>query len=374
MDGEIQYVADTFLLERTFQILAELEEGDGPLKKYAFDLGSVLSSIGDSIKTFVGGQIHGKDSGGVGRTVVNFLAPALFFRLHPLLGILVTAGQLFGIDLYSIYERIMGVIKPSIEAGQPVSAQQINDIAKTSIPAVEAQPAMAAEASNDLLYPLRELEAKGQLTKEALRSNFSRTWQTTPWLGRATPYGRTSPLIRMFSFLGPRRGGSLIVGILVWFLKTVLLSAGLLAVGGMAASALGARPTAGAAQPTQPTPAPAAPGAPAPIQISTPAPTGAGAYNYRPNKGDMWVENLAGQQPHERVVQWAIESYPDLYQYQDIIVRTPSFWNIVRALSQNWRPGQQQLVIPEPYKTRDEILKLFIPDVFRMLNQQRGMR
>jgi hypothetical protein len=371
MDGEIQYVADTFLLERTFQILAELEEGDGPLKKYAFDLTSVLGSIGNSIKTFVGGQIHGKDSGGAARTVVNFLTPAIFFRLHPLLGILVTAGQLFGLDLYSIYQRIVGVIKPSLESGQPVSAQQINDVAKASIPAEGAGAQVAATASNDFLYPLREFQDKGQLTKEAIRSNLSRTWQATPYV----PNRNASPLIRMFSFLGPRRGGSLIVGILVWFLKTVLLSAGLLAVGGMAASALGAKPSQPAQTTQAPTPTtPAGTAAPPAQPTISITPTGAGGYNYRPKKGDIWVENLAGQQPHERLVQWAIESYPDLYQYQDIIVRTPSFWNVVRTLSQNWRPGQQQLVIPEPYKTRDEILKLFIPDVIRMLNQQRGMR
>ena len=373
MDGEIQYVADSILLERTFQILAELDESDGPLKKYAFDLGSILGSIGNSIKSFVGGQVKGKDEGGTARTVVNFLAPAMFFRLHPLLGILVTAGQLFGLDLYSIYQKIVGTIMPVIRGGGKVSAQQINDVARSAIPA--AAP-MAAAGSDDFLYPLRELQKKGKLTKEGVRGTLSREWRNQPFIPKSR-----SPLIRMLSFLGPRRGGSIIVGILVWFLKTVLMSAGLLLVGGAAASALGAKPIA--AEPAAIT-APAGPGAgraapggaaPTPTpSMAVPAPTGAGSINYRPNKGDMWVEDLRGQQPHQRVVQWAIDSYPDLYQYQDIIVRTPSFWNAVRAITNTWSPGHTQLVIPEPYKTRNEILSLFIPDVYRMINQQRGMQ
>lgn len=359
MGGEIQYVADTFLLERTFQILAEIDESDGPLRKYALDLSSVLSSIGNSIKTFVGGQIHGKDSGGITRTVVNFLAPAVFFRLHPLLGLLVTAGQLFGIDLYSIFQKIVGAILPKIRSGQPVSAEEVNQAGKAAM--AGAGGGMAAAASDDLLYPLRELHSEG-FFKGAYR-------------GRSSGAGSSNPLVRMFGFLSPARRGSLIVGILVWFIKTVLLSAGLLAVGGMAASALGAKgpqattgPGAGRAPAAQ-----VAPAATVGRSPGVPAPTGAGKYNFRPKPNDIWVENLQGQQPHERVLDWTIESYPDLNQYQDIILRTPSFWNAVRGISQEWSPGQQQLVIPKPYKTREEIINLFINDVWRQVQQQRGM-
>lgn len=367
--ADIQYVADTFLIERTFQVLAEMEEGDGSLNKYAFDLGSVLGSIGNNIKQFVGSQIHGKDSGGVTRTVVNFMAPAVFFRLHPILGILsilVTAAQFFGFDLYTVYQKIMSAIMPKLRTGQPVSAEEVNQAAKSALSQV--QP-MAAAASDDLLAPLRALHNEGNLTKEGV-GNFQAANRANPFV----PSGK-SPLLRMFSFLGPRRGSSLIVGILVWLVKTVLLSAGLLAVGGVAATALGVGGQGQRGQGTQ-TQTPAQPQGQQMQQpqmgTGVPAPTGAGNWNYKPNKGDIWVENLNGQQPHERVLQWAVESYPDLYQYHDIILRTPSFWNVVRELSSDWRPGQYQWTIPEPYKTRNEILAKFVPDVFRTIQQQRG--
>ncbi|MFA5759154.1 MAG: hypothetical protein WC942_07360, partial [Clostridia bacterium] len=98
MDGDIQFVADTFLIQRMFNILSEADSDDGILRKNAFDITSVLSSIAQSIKQYVGSQAHGAESGGVTRTVINLLAPATFFRLHPILGLLVTAAQLFGVD------------------------------------------------------------------------------------------------------------------------------------------------------------------------------------------------------------------------------------------------------------------------------------
>jgi hypothetical protein len=395
MEGTIQYVADTFLLERTFQILAELDD-DG-LEKRAFDLSSLLGSAGSSIRSIIGEQIHGKDEGGVARTVIDFLAPAMFFRLNPILGMLVTAAQFFGFDIYSIYEKIVGLVIPSLKSGKPVSAEHINDAAKAAIPVV-GDEAMGAEASNDFLYPLRDLQKQGMLTKEGLSGGqFSRrvrqvgqragqatrqfgrgAGQATSEVGRAwgdNPFAPKSenPLLRMFSFMGRRKGSSLIVGILVWFLKTVLMSAGMLAVGGVAASALGIGKSKGKDQSGTPTTSAPASTTPTPSTTTgVPAPTGIGSYNYRPNKGDLWVEGLQGQQPYERVLQWVAEVYPDLYQYQDIVVRTPSFWNAVRAISQTWIPGQQQLVVPEPYKTRNDILEQFIPDVYRAVNQQRG--
>ena len=368
MDGEIQYLADTFLLERAFKALAQLD--DDPLNKVAFDLGSVLSSIGQSISQFVGGQVHGQDSGGVTRTVTNLLAPAIFFRLHPILGLLVTAGQMFGIDIYSVFQTITSSIMPSLNAGKQVSAQELNQAAKAAIPAVTEAPAGAGEfigeevqASDDLLSPLREMEKKGQLTKEGIGRSYSRpgAWSSQPFIPKDS-----SPFLRMFSFLSPARRGGLLVGILVWFIKTVLLSAGLLTVGGVAASALGV----GAPKEQGTTPSSVVQSI-LPATSGVPQPTSAGSHVFRPNPNDLWIEELGGLQPHERVLQWVLESYPDLDEYTDIILRTPGFWNTVKDVSKDWRPGQTQLAVPMPYKKRDDVLALFINDIYRMVNQEK---
>lgn len=379
VDGTLSYIADSFLLARTFQILSELEEENGSIKKQA-DLSSMLSDAGKSLQSTIGSQIHGKDSGGILRTVVDFLAPATFFRLSPVLGILVTVAELFGFDIYGVLQKIVGAILPKLQSGQKVSAQEINDAGKAAIP-----QSTQVFASNDLLSSLRELDAIGHVKnggpRDGLFDSLFNAWQT-----QKTVPETSNPWIRMFSFLSPGKRGSLITGILVWFVKTILLSAGLLAVGGLAAGALGFHPsgTSGSgsssnesgtgtqgttvSQNTQDT------SAQSPVQTFTkPAPTGAGSLVYRKKPSDIWVENLGSNQPYEQVLDWVIDSYPILDQYQDIILRTPSFWNVVRDISKQWHPGQVQLVIPEPYTKRDDVINVFVNDVFAEIQQQRGM-
>lgn len=326
MRGDIEYIADSFLIERVF---AGFEKD---FVKEA-QLASVLSGIGDSIKSFVGSQIHGEDSGGITRTLVNLLAPATFFRLHPLLGMVVTAGQLFGIDIYNVFQRIMGAVSPMLQSGQPVPPDVINDAAKSAIGESTATTA-------SLLAPLSKVAVFG-------RSRSSST---------------ESPLVRMFSFLGPKRGGNILVGIIAWFVKTVLLSAGMLAVGGTVTKALGF-------EPGQKAPAHHQSGYTTGTPSFNTGPNQSVMYDYRPNPNDLWIEDLDGQEPHERLLQWVSEGYPDLYQYQDIIVKVPSFWQAVRGISRNWTPGKSQMSIPQPYKTRNDILSLFMNDVFNEIQK-----
>ncbi len=348
MEGDIQFVADSFLLERTFQILAKAEHGEGPLRKYAFDLGSLLETLKGGIQSFVQQNIDTSSPGNTANTVINLLAPAVFFRLHPVLGVLMTVGQLFGLDLGSIYQRIVSLITPTLQSGQQVTAAQVNDAARAALPSLPDSTEVQASLLDSLYNFQKSGELESILRKDAVAS-------------------QQSPLVRMFSFLGPRRGSNLLVGILSWFIKTILMSAGMLAVGGVAASVLGLHPTGTTGRVEQT--GSGQTGAIAP-GVNVPAPTSAGSWNFKPKPNDLWVENLNGDQPYQRVVDWVAESYPDLSQYQDIIVRTPSFWNVVRGLTGEWRPGQSQWVIPDPYKTRNEILALFIPDVYRTIQQQ----
>jgi len=359
MDGDIQFVADTFLIQRMFNILSEADSDDGILRKNAFDITSVLSSIAQSIKQYVGSQAHGAESGGVTRTVINLLAPATFFRLHPILGLLVTAAQLFGVDLYSIFQMIMSRLMPKIEAGQPLTAEEVNEAGKSAIPQMEMAPILA---SNDLLFPIRDLENKG-LLKKAVRPG---AWGSQPFLPKDS-----NPIYRTLGFLSPMHRGSFLVGLLVWFIKTILLSAGLLTVGGVAANALGLGNKSQTNTVVQDTPRAVVPANYTrefiPSRNVMPSSTGAGSYNYRNKPGDIWVEELNGQQPHDRVLDWTIESYPQLSEYVDIIYRTPSFWNTVRYLTQNWPPGQNQWVIPEGFNKRDDVIAKFIVDIFSQI-------
>jgi hypothetical protein len=375
MHGEIQYISDTFLLERFFTVLSE---NDDPIKKYALDLQNILGNAYNSIVQTISGQIEGKDSGGVLATVINFLAPAMFFRLHPLLGGIVTGAQLMGFDLYSILNNIASPIITKLRSGQKVTPQEVNQLGQAAIPGESGETAL--QASDNLLDPLSEL-----LVKEAAGGGIADSWKSQPFAPQ-----NTNPFYRMMSFLSPMRRGSLLVGIIVWFIKTVLLSAGLLAGSSAIAQFFGANvgnnglfgantvnkeksESVNVVQPeaTEETvPALYVQPIAQPEAVKKDIPTGAGSYIYRKNKDDIWYETLEGRQPHEMIMEWAIDSYPTLSQYKDIILRTPSFWNAVNIVTSKWPPGQNQIVIPEGFSKRDDIVNMFVDDVYRQINQR----
>ena len=350
MNGEIQYVSDTILLEETFQALAEFN--DNRFEKYAFDLAAILPSIGNEIASLVGGHYS------TPRTIIDLLAPAMFFGIHPVLGALLALSTHFGYDLTGIYEKIKSAIMPNLEAGKPVTAEQINSAAQAAIPeeTSSTEPPEEEGEADDLFYPLRAMRNKGQLTKEAIgkgNSYFARNRAEGGWL---------DPLKGLLNLFSAKRRGNIIVGILSWFLKTILLSAGLLAVAGVVGSVFSKKPEVGQEG--------SAPASQSPAASQTPAPTGVNSYVYKKNSGDMWVEELNGQQPHEMILNWALQSYPSLNQYKSIILNTPSFWNAVREVTEDWRPGQTDVAIPDPYKSRDEVVKLFIDDVFKAIGRK----
>jgi len=362
MNGDVQYVADTILLEETFQVLAEFNKPY--MEKYAFDLASILPSIGSFVASHTGEQFHNEPNS-ILRTVEDLVVPGIAFGIHPLLGALVTIAEYYGYDLQSIYEKIKNAIMPNLKEGKPVTAEQINNAAQAAIPDVEetssTEPPPEEGEADDLLYPLRAMKDNGQLTKEAIgnSSYIARNRAEGGWL---------NPLKGLLNLFSARRRGNIIVGLLSWFLKTILLSAGLLAVAGVFLPKknpiTGQEPSAPAGVAAESTQSSSS--------VSKPASTGAGSHNYKPSPGDLWVENLSGRQPHEMVLQWALQSYPTLNQYKSIILNTPSFWNAVRSITEGWRPGQSDVAIPDPYKTRDEVVNLFIDDVFKAINEGRN--
>ena len=154
---------------------------------------------------------------------------------------------------------------------------------------------------------------------------------------------------------------SLFVGILVWLIKTFLLSVGSLAGAKAITGLLGVKthtdgPTGQTATQTEtPTVGPTAA-----VAVPMPVPVGDFAKPIE----------LHGLQPYEVVLEWAFKSHPELRQYKDIVLRTPSFWSAVRDISRAWNPGQEELVVPSSYTKIDDVLNLFINDVLKEIPQK----
>jgi hypothetical protein len=356
MYGDIQYVTDTFLIERILESINSdysINRFASFTKKAEFDIGSILSAAKTNIASVFGGEdLKGLSPENRTSTILKFLAPAFLFRLNPLLWVAYEGFQLlskFGlidVNLDSIYEKIKSTITPSLESGKSISPGEINDSALSMLGTVVA-------SYNSILF-IKQAEL--DLIKTA-DGNIGKAWKDQPLM----PNMKNNWFIRLFQLFGKGRCSNIIVGLFVWLIKTALLSAGLLAVGGAASSILGVN------KPSEDNYKQEGSGQ-SPIMISNaPKSTGFGSKVYKINPGDLWLENLYGDSIEDRVLQWAVQSYPQLNQYQDIILRTPSFKTVVSRLSQNYRSGQQQISIPDPYKKVDDVLSVFIGDVFNQI-------
>jgi hypothetical protein len=377
MKGDIEYFADTVLLEKMFSIVAIADENSPTLTKTAFDLSSMLSPIKSAIVSGVGSQVH---SDSPVSSVVNFLAPGILFKLHPAFGIIMTAAQLFGFDLVSIFTKVADLVKKALLSGKQLTTVDINNIAQ------QAAPELSSTAGEDLFIGIRHLEQNGGLFKAAInpfsffgakdKSRYSSP-RYYPSSYSGTSDEQVSPFIRMFSFLGKEWKGKFLLGFVTWVIKTVLLSAGLLVAGAAIKSMLTPSQSKTPANPNAPisqTPTnPNTPANPTAAVIKEPRPSGSGAVPMRNNPTDNWVVKLEGRKPSDIILAWLLQSYPDLNEYKDIVNNSPAFWSAVKRVTKNWPVGQSSLVIPPEFNKIDDILNLFVHDIYLEINKQESI-
>jgi hypothetical protein len=317
--------------------------------KEAFSIKSIIEWIGNSVQESIGSQVDFSSTENFLRTLSNFLVPATLFGFNPVLGLLASAAEEYcGFNAYDLVKKIVKEIWPKIESGEKVSPEEVNSAAGSAL-------GISSNGSFDFFDGLRELEYDNRIFKSAYG------YKKENWVYDIVE-----------SIAGHKRRG-FVAGVIVWILKRVLLSLGLLAVGGGALSLMGIKPKGIGAKPSNESnsestsssssePLVVAPSIPG---VDVPPSTGAGSQVYRRNKTDIYLEPLAGRRPEEMVYDWAVESYPILQQYRDIVMSTPAFWNAVRSIAREWYPNETSISMPSEYSKRDDVLNMFIPYVFK---------
>lgn len=362
MNGDLQYVSDTLLIERVALI-------DEVVFKQAGILSDAFTGVAGEVRSFVSEHIDTSSTGAIIKSVMKILEPAIFFKAHWMLGVLSLAASAFGFSITDMLFKLVQDIKPNILSGQGVTPAQINQSA-------QALAGQQAQASEDLFEDLRKYADDGELTKMA-------QWgRTNPLGGRFLPTKKTERrgLYRMFGFLHPFQRRRLAAAILAWFMKTVLLGAGLLIVGGSAAKMVGTE-SSGVSQPT---PAPAQPAAPTPAATTSPfkpqiiqGPTpvrnlpGMGSprsgLRYRPNDArNVWYEPMKGS-PRQTLLYWVKRVYPQLAGYDHIIVRNPNFQRIAGLLREGAEPGKPYMAMPMGFTRWVDIVNQFAGDVYQQI-------
>jgi len=339
--GEIEYISDSLLIEKIALL-------DSALYKEASITDQIFSGVGSSVSSYVKSKIDSSSTGSIIKSVANFLAPGVFWKIHPVLGVLYTIGSMSGYNLTGMLSSITSSIMPKLTSGEKVTPEEVNQ-------AGLAQSGLSASA--DLFKDLRDLEKTGSLIKSA---------QKAQPLGGSMLGTPGAPLLhRLFGFLGQKKKGagkSLMLGFIVWFVKTILLSAGLLAVGGAAKSIV----TNDKDQGTTPvgTPNNDAPATRATPVASTSAlkQSGSGQVFHANDEGTAWYVPVIGKDITDTLLGWAGEIYPELSEYEDIIVNTPSFKRARDLLNKEYERGKDFVLVPPGFNRRIDIINQFAGD------------
>src|SRR5690606_6231597 len=159
-------------------------------------------------------------------SLFSLLAPAMIFRLHPLLGALYMIAEAFGLDIGSILTSIKNTILSKLTSGQKISPSDIN---KAGL----AAGGLGAVASYDLFRYIKKNIKSNHMMHRNAQFLSGLTGLKTPkgqgFLG-LFPNDRLGVWGKLFAGMPRKRGKITLIGIIVWIVKTILASLGLLSI------------------------------------------------------------------------------------------------------------------------------------------------
>lgn len=353
-NGNLQYIADTIAIEAM--------ASDLPIQKEAglFDeLG--FSGIASSIANKVKGLLVEDDSPtGWLKAIGNLLVSGALFKLHPVLGIVYVVAQALGVDIIGIGKKVLSGVYDVVKGGAGMVMSDIDHQGKIAI----------------------GMYNKG-LIKESQLFRRRRPEIDIPFL----PRKGSSKIERVFGNLlrVGKRGKlkTLLVAIVIWTLKTALLGAGLVGAAGLIKGFIGGqkkKPEQEEAEPKEETPEekPAEPEAESLDKLlekeRTPmglTPSGVGTDTYENDRTRyVWMEPVHGSL-QETIAGWAMDIYPELSGYEDIIYSSPAFLGVLGKFRRTYTPGESHVLVPQEFKSQKQVVDTFAGDVSRKI---KGMK
>jgi hypothetical protein len=258
---------------------------------------------------------------------------------------LATAGQMFGINAFSIWDSICSNVKSLLGSGNKVSPESITQIGEQEI---------SKHAENYYYHGisiLSDFDKVGLISLGSMSSfgaENSGNWFINLFkkiFGADKSPGQTKAKFSIVRF---------ITQIFTWTIKSMFLSAGLLAAGGGLMYFLGRKPQGVGTKNIEPS------------SNNTENNTQQN-QEYSSRSSDVWNIPLDGKTPPEMLIEWAIDKYPQLEGHEDEIDQSPSFWNTVREVAKNYHTGQSNIEIPSQFRSPEDILSKFVPDVINQM-------
>ena len=328
----IQYLLDTIIIEKMSDPSYAYFTKEAALYD---ELG--LGNVASAIKNFFKEQ-----------SFLDIVVTGTLFKVHPLFSLLYFVAKKVGFDIDSVVSNIVSKIKPKIEGGQQISADEVNSIGKSVVGQL-AGADLGAEASDNMLQHLYNLEQDGFFKKEAYyrRSKLP----DIKFFGSAKGSRWASVFGNLFSL--PSRGKLvwLIGGIIIWTIKTALLGAGLLG-GSAIASKLLPGSDKSEKHTHEKTERPASTHVEeSSLNFNKPIngliPSGWGQTFFPNDSTNLWVVPVINDSIKNTLLTWTVKVYPELSSKEYLIKSLNSFNNVVSQMNTNYKPGQDTLTIPE---------------------------
>ena len=166
---------------------------------------------------------------------------------------------------------------------------------------------------------------------------------------------------------------TLLVAILIWALKTALIGAGLVGGAGFIASFIKGKPNKTNTVPVAPEVKseteqmlPNESILPTPKESIDLIPSGRGTEQFKNDQEEfVWIVPIIGDLK-ETLVAWAVDIYPELSEYEDIIYSSQAFSNVLYEFSKN-DTGTSSIRVPGKYTSRKQIVDTFVGDVARKI-------
>lgn len=349
---ELQYLSDTAVIE--------LLASDLPMTKQAglFDqLG--FNSVASSIKQFVAENIREDVPGRYAGSVINLLTPGIMWKIHPILGAAAAVAHSLGFNLTTIFSRIKSSLQGPLSEQGGISLGELDSLVKDAV---------GLSATSASLEPARELVSTAQ-------------WRRRPYYGGHKPqipfgHQKGAPLLmRVFGNLGKMRGRVLVAGIIVWFLKTLLLSSGLVLGAGALTSLFTGKDKERPTEVTQES-APGAgyqqkPTTQYQVQPTSSLEASGRGEKYFPNdKANLWIVPLINKSINNTLLTWAIDVYPQLAKHEEELLNSSKFNQTVQTLKRNYnRKRPDSLIMPQEFHSRKQVVDTFAEDVAKQIGK-----
>jgi hypothetical protein len=296
------------------------------------DFPGVASSIMSGVKNLISPD---DDSPmGLLKGLGGVIASGALFKLHPILGIAYTAAKALGVDVIGVAKSVIETLIDKVRAGKSlvmddiqVSASTYSSIIKLGWPDSYRKPGLSS-----IKVPF--LPTKGSSMIEKVFGNLFE--------------------------LGKRKQlGLLLVGIIIWTIKTSLLGLGLVGIG--AASKFVGDKVINTLKPSNEQSTEESEDKPTRLVEQKPqfSSSGKGEKYFKNDAAHIWVVPLINNDVEQTLKAWTNEIYPEI----DNVEILPSFHSTVRLLLRNNNNKEQNsIAIPQGFNTRKQIVDLFAKD------------